>query len=95
MVKKYLISAAQKAKKFKREFRIQTTTALIAALAFIIALVWRDFIADSINKIVTVLGVSENLYLYKLLSAVIVTILAILGIMLVSKLKISEENPPK
>ena len=88
----------EKIKKFKREFRIQTTTALLAALAFIIALVWRDFISDSIDHIVAILGVTENLYLYKLFSALLVTFLAILAIMLISKFKVEEnieENPQK
>jgi len=95
MVRKYFISAAQKAKKFKHEFRKEAIVAILAAFGFLIALSWRDFISDSVNKFVAVLGVSDQVYLYKLLSAVIVTILAILSIMILSKLKVKEEIEEK
>lgn len=81
----------EKTRKFKKEFRKQATVAIIAAFGFLIALSWRDFIVDTVNKIVANLGVSDHLYLYKLLSAIIVTFLAILGIMMASKLKVEEE----
>ena len=84
MVKKYLDN-------FQKEFRNQTTTAILTAFAFIIALAWRDFISDSINQITTTLGVSEKFYLYKFLIAITITIIAILGIMIVTKLKINQE----
>ncbi len=90
MVKKYVSKAREKTKKFKKEFRKQATIATLAAFAFLIALTWRDFISNTVDKIVTSLGVSDQLYLYKLLSAILVTLIAILGIMLVSKFKIEE-----
>lgn len=103
MVRKTLIKAHEKAKKarekakektrkFRKEFRKQATIAIIAAFGFLIALSWRDFISDTTNKIVLSLGVSDQLYIYKLLSAITVTFLAILGIMIVSKLKVEEET---
>jgi len=78
-------------KKFKKEFQKQATIAVIAAFGFLIALSWRDFIADTVNKIVTTFGVSDQLYLYKLLTAIIITLLAILGIMIISKFKVEEK----
>lgn len=77
---------------FKKEFRKEAVTAVVAAFGFLIALSWRDFISDTINKIVSVFGVSEQLYLYKLLTAVLVTVLAILGILAISKLQVKEEE---
>jgi len=95
MVREHIRRAHQKAKekasKFKKEFRKHSTTAILAALAFLIALSWRDFISDSVNKIVSSLGVSDQLYFYKLLSALLITILAIFGIMIISKFKVEEE----
>lgn len=95
MVRKYISKAKEKAKektlRFRKEFRKQATIAIIAAFGFLIALSWRDFISDTVNKIVSSLGVSDQLYLYKLLSAIIVTLLAILGIMIASKLKVEKE----
>ena len=103
MVRKYISKAREKAKrarektrekslKFKKEFRKQASIAIMAAFGFLIALSWRDFIVDTVNKIVTSLGVSDQLYLYKLLSAITVTFLAILGIMIASRLKVKEET---
>lgn len=92
MVKKYVLKAEQRASKIKKEFRNQTSIAIIAAFGFLIALSWRDFISDTVDKIVLSLGVSGQLYLYKLLSAILITFIAIIGIMLISKLKIEEGN---
>ena len=95
MVKRYLISAREKSRKFRREFRNQAIIAIIAAFGFLIALSWRDFISDSVNQIVESLGVTDKVYLYKLLSAIAVTLLAILGIMIMSRLKVHEEIQEK
>ena len=91
MPRQYLSKAREKASKLKAEFKKQTVIAILAALAFLIALSWRDFISDSVNKIVESLGVSGNLYLFKLFSALIVTFLAVLGILIISRFK-TEEN---
>ena len=95
MVRKYISKAREKTTKFHREFRKHAVTAMIAAFGFLIALSWRDFVSDTVNQIVKVIGVSDQLYLYKLLSAITVTFLAILGIMIVTKLKIDDENQKK
>ena len=80
---------------FRREFRKQTVTAIIAAFAFLIALSWRDFIVEIVNKIVKSLGTIENAYLFKLLSAVLVTFLSIIGIAIVLKFQIKKEEREK
>ncbi len=87
--------AREKSKKFKKEFRNQATVAVIAAFGFLIALSWRDFISDTVNKIVLSLGVYDQLYIYKLFSAILITIIAIFGIMIASKFKINEETKQK
>lgn len=63
----------------KDEFKKQTSTAIIAAFGLIIALSWKDVINDAISKI-------EFIKNYGLLiTAVILTILSVIGILLMSK----------
>ncbi|HUS49946.1 MAG TPA: DUF5654 family protein [Candidatus Paceibacterota bacterium] len=81
----------EKIKKFRKEFKNQIVIAIIAALGFLIALSWRDFISETINQIISSFGVTGKAYLLKLLSAIIVTFIAVLGIMIISKFK-SEES---
>ena len=87
--------AKEKIKKFRKEFRNQAVIAIIAAFGFLIALSWRDFISETLNKIIAVLGISSQAYLLNLLSAIIITFLAVLGIMVISKLKVEEESREK
>jgi len=61
------------------EFKKQTSTAIMAAFGLIIALAWKDVITDAINRISFV----KNYGL--LISAVILTIVSVFGILLVSK----------
>tara|TARA_Y100000310_G_C20607682_1_gene776372 strand:+ start:1219 stop:1479 length:261 start_codon:yes stop_codon:yes gene_type:complete len=77
--------------KFQKEFRKQSTLAMIAAFGFLIALAWRDFLSDSTNQLITSLGVTEAIYLYKFLSALLITLIAIIGIMIISKYKVEEK----
>ncbi len=82
----------EKVKKFKKEFKKEIVTAILAALGFLIALSWRDFISEAVNKAVKLTGVSDHLYLFKLVTAVIVTIIAVIGIMIISKFKSEQEG---
>jgi len=91
MVRKAIQHLSLKSQKVKKEFRKQSITAIVAAFAFLIALTWKDFISDSVSQIVSYMGVSDQLYLYKLLTALIVTSVAIFGILLISRFK-EEEN---
>ncbi len=84
MVKKHISN-------FRKEFKKQSITAIVAALGFLIALSWRDFITESLNKIVENFGISNQLYFYKLIIAILITIIAILGIMIASKIQIKEK----
>jgi ABC-type polysaccharide/polyol phosphate export permease len=85
MVKKHLSN-------FKKEFKKHSLTAILTAFGFLIALVWRDFITESLNKIVENFGITNQLAFYKLIIAVLITILAILGIMIISKLQAKEDE---
>ena len=63
----------------KSEFKKQTSTAIMAAFGLIIALSWKDVITDLVDKI----GFVKSYGL--LATAVILTIVSIIGILLVSK----------
>jgi len=77
--------AKEKAKKhaneFKLEFNKTIKTAFIAAFGFLIALVWRDLITEYVNKISESSPVSG-----KLISALLITIICVLGILILTKL---------
>jgi len=70
---------------FKKEFKKQLVVAISSAFGFLIALSWRDAIASSIQSMVIKMGVSEKIIYYQFLSAIIITILSVLGLIVVSK----------
>lgn len=93
IIKNEKVSLKEKAKisavKFHKEFSKAINTAIMAAFGFLIALVWKDVITgfvDSISQRSPVQG--------KLFSALIVTIICVLGIMLLAKL-FSEDKEEK
>ena len=71
--------------KIRKEMRKHITTAITAAFAFIMALVWRDAIKETVDKIVARAGIPESAYFYSIIIALIVTVVCVLGIMVVSR----------
>ncbi len=61
-------------------------TAITAALAFTIALFWRDAIKEFIDKVLVKLPFG-NSWIFSLLAAVIVTIICVVGIWLLARWK--------
>lgn len=86
---KLKLKTKESAKKFKREVKKSTNTAIVAAFAFLIALSWRDLITEYVNKIST-----NNLLQGKFISAITITLISVLGILLVTKLLSNDENKP-
>ena len=72
--------AKEKAKRFNRELKKALYTAFIAAFGFLIALVWRDVIRSGVEKISTTSPLQGQL-----VSALIVTIICVLDILIVTK----------
>ena len=71
---------------FGKEFKKHSLTAITAAFGFLIALSWREPIADYVNFLIAKMGVSEGgLIGYKVLSAVIVTLVGVLALMVVAR----------
>lgn len=78
--------AKESAIKFQRELKKSIATAIIAAFGLIIALTWKDVITEFVDKISQLSPIQG-----KLIGAVIVTIVATMGILITSKLT----NEPK
>jgi len=74
-------SAAQ----LRQETRKHVVTAVIAAFGFIIALVWKDVIQSYVNLIVQRLTLSGPEHLILFYTALITTIIAVIGIAIVNK----------
>jgi len=75
---------------FAKEARKATIGAIMAAFGFLIALVWRDVINEFVNKIVAALNIPESAAYYHLVSAMIITLICIVGILIVEKFAIKE-----
>ncbi|MBU2053322.1 MAG: DUF5654 family protein [Nanoarchaeota archaeon] len=71
---------------FSKEFRKAINTAIVAAFGFLMALVWRDVITEYVDKISAVSPVKG-----KLISALIVTFVSVIGILVISRLFSVEE----
>ena len=69
---------------FGSEFKKESSTAIIAAFGFIVALAWRDLITKIIQDNTHSNLLSKYPYIDLLFSAIIVAIIAILGIGLLS-----------
>jgi hypothetical protein len=78
-LQKIRLEAKQKSSKFKSEFKKSINTALVAAFGFLIALSWRSVITDLIESIESFSPVQG-----KLVEAIIVTIVGVIGIMTVT-----------
>ncbi len=66
---------------FKEEFKNQTVIAITAAFAFLIALVWRDYIMSLIK--------TDKATLF---SAITVTLICVIGLVIISKWSSTEEK---
>ena len=78
------IKAKGHASDFKKEFKKQLLFAVSAAFGFLMAFSWRDPIMDLIGVIVVGVGIDSPIY-YGVVSALMLTIVGVLFLMLVSK----------
>lgn len=100
MIKKIKSDILEKTKQQAREktfylqsqFRQHSSTAIIAALSFVIALVWKDFIIKIVDNIIRPHLTQEYPYLSELITAVAVTLFAIIAMTLVSRWAKKEEK---
>ena len=73
------------AKRVISAIRKNIATAILAAFAFIIALVWRDAIQDGVNALVVHLNIPQEGYIFTIAAAVLATIVCVIGILIVSR----------
>ena len=66
--------------KLGKEFKKSISTAIVAAFGFIIALAWRDVITGYVQKIQETTPIRGEL-----ISALFITIISVIGILLVSR----------
>tara|TARA_Y100000310_G_C20532238_1_gene739071 strand:+ start:359 stop:670 length:312 start_codon:yes stop_codon:yes gene_type:complete len=66
------------------KFKEHASTAIIAAFSFLIAISWKDFIVKLVKENLKIELLEQYPYLTELYSAIIVTIIAIIGIAIVS-----------
>jgi len=66
---------------YQKEVRKSTVTAITAGFSFLIALTWRDTIKELVSKITAISPIQTNL-----ITAILTTIICVLGITLTNKL---------
>lgn len=79
------MKALEKAAEFKNRVKAQIGIAIAGAFAFVIALTWNDFIKSGVAKIVEMMGLTGTSWLLQLITAVIATIICVLGIIYFSR----------
>jgi choline-glycine betaine transporter len=78
--------AFEAAAKLKNEMKTVIVTAITAAFALIIALTWNDAIKEVVTAIVAAIGLQAgNVYLYKIYTALIITAVCVVAIILFSR----------
>jgi len=82
-IKKIILKTSSR---FKREFKRQTRLAIAAAIGFLIAFAWKDFIFNVIQDSVTDISNLTDIHFIGIASALVLTILGVLFIMISSKL---------
>jgi hypothetical protein len=70
--------------RFKKEFKKQIVIGITAAFAFLIALSWRTPIKNSVDILITNFGLGEKTVYFEYLSAIAITLIAVLCLMLIS-----------
>ena len=92
-VHKRLLEAAKRpAKRIHSEFKQQTSAAIIAAFGFVIALAWKDLITALIPKVARPGLIAQYPYISQLYTAIIITIFAVFGILIISRWAKKPEN---
>lgn len=81
----YATKVRPKIEEIKYETKNRLVTALVAAFAFLIALAWRDLIKEIVDKIVSKFVINGHGYISSIITAIIITFVCVIGIIIVSK----------
>jgi uncharacterized membrane protein len=76
---------AKAAQAFIKAVRKNIGIAIMGAFALVIALVWNETIKEGVNKLMDSLGIQPETYLFKIVAAIIVTVICVIGILLFSR----------
>jgi len=92
MFKKAILKKTQKVthvtKQLKKQFRVNLVTAVLAAFGLVIALAWRDVIQSTVDAVLKTLQIENGTDLIsKLIVALLVTLISVIGILIFSKYK--------
>ncbi len=85
-------NAKEQASRFNKEFKNEVAVGITAAFAFLIALSWREPIQKSVDGLVARMGLVGQAIYIEYLSALIMTLIAVLVLMGISKWKVQEEE---
>ncbi len=69
----------------RKEFRNRMFIAISSAFALVIALTWNDAIRGAVDKLLEIMNVQTTTYLYKIIAAIIITFICVIGILIASK----------
>lgn len=83
---KYALRATKATRQITKDVRKHAATAIAAAFAFLIALTWRDAISEGVNKLISLLELTESAYLYKIAIAIVITVICVVGVALTARL---------
>ena len=72
--------------RFNNEVKKSLNTAIVAAFGFLIALAWRDLITEYVNSLTSISPVQGNL-----VSAIVITVVGVIGILITTTLIRKEE----
>ncbi|MFW5846869.1 MAG: DUF5654 family protein [Nanoarchaeota archaeon] len=79
-------------KKFHHKFRKQIVVSISAAFGFLIALSWREPISQGVDLIIQLAKLQGNEIYVQIISAIIVTLVSVLGIMIISKWDVKKDK---
>lgn len=68
----------------KSQFKQHVSTAIIAAFSFLIALAWKDVIIKIVQENIKPVTLEQYPYISELITGIIVTIIAVIGIAIVT-----------
>jgi hypothetical protein len=84
-VTKHVRKGVKQVSALQSDVRKNTATALLAALAFVMALVWRDAIQEIVNDILAYFDIVGTTAKYKVIAALITSVICSIGIIYFSR----------
>ena len=76
---------AKPAKQFVKAVRKNIGVAIMGAFALVIALVWNETIKEGVEKLMNALGIHPETYIFKIVAAIMVTVICVIGILIFSR----------